>query len=65
MVKTINEVAHIMSMQTIAEYVENEATRKILETLGVDYGQGFGIARPVPLHELNQPYVVPRLRSLP
>ncbi len=65
MVKTINEVAHIMGMQTIAEYVENDATRKILQTLGVDYGQGYGIARPLPLAQFNPQIIERRIRSLP
>jgi diguanylate cyclase (GGDEF)-like protein len=65
MVKTINEVAHIMGMQTIAEYVENDATRKILQNIGVDYGQGYGIARPIPLDQFNPQSTERRLRSLP
>jgi len=65
MVKTINEVAHIMGMQTIAEYVENDATRRILQNLGVDFGQGYGIARPIPLREFNQRITQPGLMSLP
>ena len=65
MVKTINEVAHIMGMQTIAEYVENEATRKILQNLGVDYGQGYGIARPIPLSDFSHRIEQQRLFYLP
>jgi diguanylate cyclase (GGDEF)-like protein/PAS domain S-box-containing protein len=62
MVKTINEVAHILGMQTIAEYVENEATGKILQSLGIDFVQGYGIARPIPLSDFSQQQ---RLLSLP
>jgi diguanylate cyclase (GGDEF)-like protein len=65
MVKTINEVAHIMGMQTIAEYVENEATRKILHNLGVDFAQGYGIARPIPLRDFNRRFEQQHLFSLP
>ena len=52
MVKSINDIGHVMSMKTIAEFVENEATLRSLRAMGVDYGQGYGIARPVPLDEL-------------
>jgi diguanylate cyclase (GGDEF)-like protein/PAS domain S-box-containing protein len=52
MVSSINQVAHIMGIETIAEYVESDAIRLALETLGVDYGQGFALARPAPLGEL-------------
>jgi len=43
MVSSINQVAHIMGIETIAEYVESDAIRVALETLGVDYGQGFAL----------------------
>jgi len=49
MVAAINQMSHAMGLKTIAEYVENTAIRTQLSSLGVDYGQGFGIARPKPL----------------
>ena len=54
MVSSINQVAHIMGIETIAEYVESDAIRVALESLGVDYGQGYALARPAPLEELLQ-----------
>lgn len=53
MVKSINEVGHVMNKKTIAEFVENERIFKLLKTLGVDYAQGYGIGKPVPLEELK------------
>jgi EAL domain-containing protein (putative c-di-GMP-specific phosphodiesterase class I) len=41
-----------MSLTTVAEYVETEEIRARIATLGVDYGQGFAIARPLPLDDL-------------
>ena len=52
MVVSINEIGHLMGLQTIAEYVENDAIRKELSIVGVDYAQGFGISRPGPLDSL-------------
>jgi diguanylate cyclase (GGDEF)-like protein/PAS domain S-box-containing protein len=52
MVKSINEVGHVMGKKTIAEFVENEQIFDLLNELGVDYAQGYGIAKPVPLDEL-------------
>ncbi|WFP50167.1 EAL domain-containing protein [Methylomonas sp. EFPC3] len=52
MVKSINEVAHVMGKKTIAEFVENESIFDLLQTLGVNYAQGYGIAKPVPLRDL-------------
>ncbi len=49
MVSAINQMSHAMGLKTIAEYVENRAIKTHLSSLGVDYGQGFGIARPRPL----------------
>ncbi|MDJ0916729.1 MAG: EAL domain-containing protein [Woeseiaceae bacterium] len=45
-VKSIIDIAHSRGIATVAEYVENEAVRKTVEDLGVDYVQGFGIAKP-------------------
>ncbi len=53
MVKSINEVGHVMNKKTIAEFVENEAIFNLLKTLGIDYAQGYGIGKPVPLDDLR------------
>ena len=45
-VESINKISHIVGLKTIAEFVEDMGTMDILEKLGVDYAQGFGIARP-------------------
>ena len=59
MVDSINQIGHVMGLKTIAEFVENEAILSVLKRLGVDYAQGYGIARPMPLDEvvanLNHP----------
>ncbi|KAB7622983.1 EAL domain-containing protein [Alkalilimnicola sp. S0819] len=49
MVVSINEVGHVMGIETIAEFVEDAATRELLRELGVDYVQGYGIHKPEPL----------------
>jgi diguanylate cyclase (GGDEF)-like protein/PAS domain S-box-containing protein len=49
MVKAINDMAHAMGKQTIAEFVEDKEILEKLIALGVDYVQGFGIAQPMPL----------------
>jgi hypothetical protein len=41
-----------MRLVTVAEYVETDEIRMRIAKLGVDYGQGFAIARPVPLDEV-------------
>ena len=51
MVRSINEIAHVMGKQTIAEFVENDAVLDALRVLGVDAAQGYGIGPPVPFIE--------------
>ena len=46
MVVAINQVGHTMNLRTIAEYVENDAIKKQLTEIGVDYAQGFAIGEP-------------------
>jgi EAL domain-containing protein (putative c-di-GMP-specific phosphodiesterase class I) len=52
MVRAIAQLARAMNITTVAEYVETEEIRTRVRTLGVDYGQGFAIARPVPVSEV-------------
>jgi diguanylate cyclase (GGDEF)-like protein/PAS domain S-box-containing protein len=52
MVKSINDVGHIMGKKTIAEFVENIEIFDLLAELGVDYAQGYGIGKPMPINEL-------------
>jgi diguanylate cyclase (GGDEF)-like protein/PAS domain S-box-containing protein len=51
-VETIHRIGHAMGMKTIAEFVENDAILAALRDIGVDYAQGYGIARPVPFEEV-------------
>ncbi|MDH3689299.1 MAG: EAL domain-containing protein [Gammaproteobacteria bacterium] len=49
---SINEIGHAMGKKTIAEFVENDAILEKLREIGVDYAQGYGIGRPMPLTEM-------------
>jgi diguanylate cyclase (GGDEF)-like protein/PAS domain S-box-containing protein len=48
-VDCFNHLSHELGIATIAECVENDITLKKLKSMGVDYVQGFGIAKPLPL----------------
>jgi diguanylate cyclase (GGDEF)-like protein len=52
MVRAIAQLARAMNITTVAEYVETEEIRTRVRSLGVDYGQGFAIAKPVPVAEV-------------
>jgi diguanylate cyclase (GGDEF)-like protein/PAS domain S-box-containing protein len=53
MVSSIQQLASAMGIKTVAEFVETDAILQRLADIGVDYAQGFGIARPEPLNELK------------
>jgi len=46
MVRAICDIAGVMEIQSIAEYVENQEIRDKLMEIGIDYVQGFGVAKP-------------------
>ncbi|HVN42509.1 MAG TPA: EAL domain-containing protein [Steroidobacteraceae bacterium] len=52
MLNAIVQLARAMGLRTVAECVESEEIRRLTATLGVDYGQGFSIARPIPLERV-------------
>lgn len=51
-VSSINELVHQLGKQTVAEFVENGRIAALLQTYGVDYGQGYALGLPMPLAEL-------------
>jgi EAL domain-containing protein (putative c-di-GMP-specific phosphodiesterase class I) len=52
MIKAMAQMATMLRLRTIAEHVESDALRSRIADLGVDYGQGFAVARAVPLRDL-------------
>ncbi len=46
MVKSINEIGHVMGLKTIAEFTENQEILDSLKEIGVDYAQGYFIHKP-------------------
>lgn len=46
MVRSMNQIGHIMGKKTIAEYVESEELLVKLRDIGVDYIQGFSVGMP-------------------
>jgi diguanylate cyclase (GGDEF)-like protein len=52
MVAAITQVAKVMELETVAEYVESKETKKLITKLGVDFAQGHVVGRPAPLDEV-------------
>jgi diguanylate cyclase (GGDEF)-like protein len=49
MVKAIADIAGVMGVETIAEYVENDAIKDVLKSMNISYVQGYGIMKPQPV----------------
>lgn len=66
MIEAINTVGHVMGIKTIAEFVENEAILDKIRALGVNYAQGYGIAKPLPLPtaHLSSDYILPEASDI-
>ncbi|HHP0447970.1 TPA: EAL domain-containing protein [Vibrio harveyi] len=50
-VQAISQVATSMKLVTVAEFVESQAHIDTLESLNIQFAQGFGVAKPLPLHD--------------
>ena len=64
MVAAITEVAKVMELKTVAEFVSSSAAVKMLRKIGVDYAQGYYIGEPIaiePVMEALQKTQAPRL----
>jgi len=48
MVASIHQIGSVMGLKTIAEFVENDEIHNELKAMGIDYGQGYGIGKPMP-----------------
>ncbi len=46
-VRAIADIARIMGKRTIAEFVGDAETLKLIREIGIDYGQGFHIGKPI------------------
>lgn len=53
MVKSIIHIGHSMGLKTIAEYVENDKVLNILQDLKIDFVQGYGVAKPILLEDIE------------
>lgn len=52
MVRSINDISHVLGKRTIAEFVERQEVFDQLQSLGVDYAQGYLHGRPKDLVDI-------------
>jgi diguanylate cyclase (GGDEF)-like protein/PAS domain S-box-containing protein len=50
-VEAIHHLGHLLNIQTVAEFVENDQILAILQRIGINYAQGYGVGKPRPLIE--------------
>ena len=48
MIQAVTAIARDSGVRTIAEFIESESARNLLQDLGVDDGQGWHLGRPSP-----------------
>jgi len=51
-IEAVVRIAKGLSKETIAEFVTDEKTKRMVTRLGVDYAQGYHIGEPVPIAKL-------------
>ena len=51
-VESIHNISKVMGIKTTAEYVENEEILACIKSIGIDYAQGYHIAKPEPVKTL-------------
>lgn len=54
MVESLQRVAEVLGVQTVAEYVEDDHVEETMRDIGVTYLQGYGVHRPEPLDQLQR-----------
>jgi diguanylate cyclase (GGDEF)-like protein len=52
-VKAITDLTHEMGMKCVAEWIEDVPTIRTLQRLGMDYGQGFALSRPMTMNAIT------------
>lgn len=53
MAKSINDIGHAMGLATIGEFAETAEIVQELKTMGVDFAQGYAVAKPVPIEQVG------------
>jgi len=51
-VAALSEVARVMQLETVAEYVQDEQSLELLRSLGVTWGQGYLLGEPARLEDM-------------
>jgi diguanylate cyclase (GGDEF)-like protein/PAS domain S-box-containing protein len=64
LVSSVNQIGHVVGMKTIAEFVESAEIEERLVQIGIDFAQGYSIARPEPFNTLLDKVVAKHTKTL-
>lgn len=66
LVKAVNDISHSLDKHSVAEYVESKEIFDSLKEIGIDYGQGYFIAKPMPIKLLidEMPKIVRKIKQV-
>jgi EAL domain-containing protein (putative c-di-GMP-specific phosphodiesterase class I) len=53
MEEAIDNIGHVVGIQTIAEFVENNKIKEELKRINVNFAQGYGVGRPEPITSIK------------
>jgi EAL domain-containing protein (putative c-di-GMP-specific phosphodiesterase class I) len=62
MVDSINQIGHILGLETIAEWAEDQHTLNQLRALNVDYAQGYGVGKIIALDDFELSDIPPAVQ---
>jgi len=48
-VESITKIGHVAGLGIIAEFVESDFVMRKLMDIGIDFAQGYGIEKPIPV----------------
>lgn len=51
-VDSISQISTLLDLETVAEYVENDAILTVIKRIGIDYAQGYGIEKPAAIETI-------------
>ena len=55
LVRSVAEIAKVLQISTVAEFVDTEAALEMLDELNIDYAQGFLFSKPQELPFNDEP----------
>ena len=59
MVTAINDIGHVMKIKTVAEFVSNANICNVLQSLDIDYVQGYFVHKPCPILDVFKYFSLP------